>query len=85
MAKFSPDCMPRPPEITMRAVVSSGRSLLLSSSPAKTTLSVASPPASTVSIAAEPPSAAAGSKVVLRTVITLVSSFDWTVARALPA
>ena len=84
MAKFSPDCMPRPPDTMTRALVNSGRSDLESSSP--TNLETpASGAAGTGSIAALPPSAAAASNAVPRTVITLIGSGDCTVAIALPA
>ncbi len=68
----------------MPAVVSSGRSDLVNSWPRKLARPV-SPVAATVSTGAEPPSAAAASKAVVRTVITLILSADLTVAMALPA
>jgi hypothetical protein len=84
MVKFSPDCMPRPPDTMTRALVNSGRSDLESSSP--TNLETpASGAAGTGSIVALPPSAAAASNAVPRTVITLIGSGDCTVAIALPA
>src|SRR5262249_14537075 len=62
--------MARPPETMILAAVSSGRSLLAISAP--TNLDVpASPTAATVSTGAPPPLLAAGSKPVVRTVITL--------------
>ena len=76
--------MPRPPEITTRAAVSSGRSLLDSSADTKRDTPVCSG-GSTVSIGALPPSAGTGSKLAARTVITLFRSADFTVASALPA
>ena len=82
--KFSPFCMPRPPEITTDAAVSSGRSDLAISSPMKVE-TPASCAASTLSTLALPPSASAGSKPVPRTEITFLASFDFTVAMALPA
>ena len=82
--KLSPDCMPRPPARTMRALVSSGRSDWVNSWPTKLERP-ASPTLSTSSMAAEPPSAATGSKAVVRTVTTLIGSLDCTVAMALPA
>ena len=66
------------------AAVSSGRSLLAISLPTNVLLPL-SATASAVSTAAEPPVAAAGSKPVVRTVITLVASVLCTVAMALPA
>ncbi|MCY1458349.1 hypothetical protein D9M71_757230 [compost metagenome] len=82
--KLSPLPMPRPPETTILAAVSSGRSDLASSSPTKAEMPAlcAAPTAST---AAEPPSAATASKPVVRTVITLMAALDCTVAMALPA
>ena len=84
MAKFSPLCMPRPPEITTRALVSSGRSDSVSAAPTNLERPV-SASASMVSTAAEPPSAGARSNAVVRTVISLTLSLDCTVASALPA
>ncbi|MOA64980.1 hypothetical protein D3C78_1912060 [compost metagenome] len=66
------------------AAVSSGRSFLAISLPTKL-LFPASAAAAMVSTAAEPPLAAAASKPVVRTVMTLVASPDCTVAIALPA
>ncbi len=66
------------------AAVSSGRSFLAISWPTKLLLPL-SPTAFTVSTAALPPVAAAGSKPVVRTVITLVASALCTIAMALPA
>jgi hypothetical protein len=66
------------------AAVSSGRSDLATSRPTKADLP-ASATAATVSTAAEPPVAAAASKPVARTVMTLTLSVDCTVAMALPA
>ena len=74
----------RPPETMILAAVSSGRSLLAISLPTK--LLLPSPLAAvTLSTEALPPSAAAGSKPVVRTVMTLVASVACTVAMALPA
>ena len=76
--------MPRPPEITTRAAVSSGRSLLDSSADTnRDTAGLAT--AATASTAALPPSAATGSKLAARTVITFLASLLFTVAIALPA
>ncbi|MNF99717.1 hypothetical protein D3C84_826290 [compost metagenome] len=81
---MSPFCMPRPPETTTLAAVSSGRSDLASSSPTKAEMP-ASQEAPMASILAEPPVAATASKPVPRTVITLMAAEDCTVAMALPA
>ena len=81
--KFSPDCMPRPPEMTILAEVSSGRSDFDSSAFSK----VERPAAAgreIFSIGAEPLSPAAG-KDVARTVMTFLASPDCTVWMALPA
>ena len=75
--------MPRPPETTMRAAVSSGRSLTLISLFSK----LASPSgagAVMVSTAALPPSSAEA-KAVVRTVATIFLSLVLTVSSALPA
>ena len=82
--KFSPFCIPRPPDTTTRAAVSSGRSDLESSAPRKLD-SPDSPAPATASVAAPPPSAAAGPNPVMRTVMTLMASVLCTVAMALPA
>jgi hypothetical protein len=66
------------------AAVSSGRSLLAISLPMKLLLPL-SAVAAAVSTAAEPPVAAAASKPVVRTVMTLTLSLLCTVAMALPA
>ena len=66
------------------AAVSSGRSLFVTSRPTKL-LWPLSATAATVSIAALPPVAAAGSKPVVRTVMTLILSLLCTMAIALPA
>ena len=76
--------MPRPPETTTRAEVSSGRSDLDTSRPTNDD-SPLSAGASTFSTGAEPPLAATASKPVARTVMTLIGSADCTVAIALPA
>ena len=68
----------------MRALVSSGRSVLLNSWPT-TFASPGSGAAVTDSTGALPPFAGAASNPVARTVIALMESFDWTVANALPA
>ena len=76
--------MPRPPETMTFAAVSSGRSDFENSR-----LTKAERPASaggeTGSTGAEPPLAGAASKAVVRTVMTLTGSADFTVASALPA
>ena len=77
--------MPRPPEMMTRALVSSGRSDFDNSAPHELATARAAPVASTVSTGAEPPLASAGAKAVPRTVMTLIGSFDCTVASALPA
>jgi hypothetical protein len=84
MAKFSPLCMPRPPEMTILAPVSSGRSDSVSCAP-RYLERPDSAVAAMVSTGAEPPSAGAGSKDVMRTVISLMGSLDLTVIMALPA
>ncbi len=82
--KLSPFCIPRPPEITTRAAVSSGRSLRDSSAETKRELSGTST-AGAGSIGALPPSAGTGSKLAARTVMTFFASGLATVASALPA
>eukprot|EP00962_Isochrysis_galbana_P014845 scaffold4252_cov114-Isochrysis_galbana.AAC.5 len=85
MAKFSLVLRPRPPDTTVFADASSGRSLLATSSLSHSDLpagATSTPAAATV---ADPPSADAFSKDVGRTVNTLIGSSDLTVARALPA
>ncbi|OQB98740.1 MAG: hypothetical protein BWX79_03265 [Alphaproteobacteria bacterium ADurb.Bin100] len=74
----------RPPETTILAAVRSGRSFLAISLPRNVLLPLSAAPA-TVSTAALPPVAAAGSKPVVRTVMTLVASALCTMAIALPA
>jgi hypothetical protein len=81
--KFSPFCMPRPPEITTEAAVSSGRSDSAISWLTKLEIP-ASCAASTAASSALPPSAATASKAVVRTVITFLASLDCTVAITLP-
>ena len=76
--------MARPPETMIFAAVSSGRSFFAISALTKEALSDPAT-AATVSMLAEPPDAAAGSKPVVRTVMTLTASRLWTVAMALPA
>ena len=66
------------------ALVSSGRSFLAISAPAKVDRPL-SPVEATASISPEPPSVAAFSNAVPRTVMTFFASDDWTVAIALPA
>ncbi|CAM3561014.1 hypothetical protein BUGL105410_37670 [Burkholderia gladioli] len=68
----------------MFALVSSGRSSLVTSRFTNCDLPL-SAAASIFSTDALPPSAATGSKPVERTVITLIASLDCTVAIALPA
>src|SRR3546814_14461226 len=65
--KFSPFCMPPPPEITTRALVSSGRSDFDSAWPTKLDWPLSPSPVPS-SIAADPPSAAAGPQLSPRTV-----------------
>ncbi len=74
----------RPPETMILAAVSSGRSFLAISLPTNLLLPL-SATAVAVSTAALPPVAAAGSKPVVRTVITFFSSRLCTMAIALPA
>jgi hypothetical protein len=81
--KFSRDCIARPPEMMILAEVSSGRSDFESSSPAKVERP-GSAAALTASTGAEPPSPVAANEAV-RTVTTLILSFDFTVWIALPA
>ena len=76
--------MPRPPDTITRAAVNSGRADFVSSCLIRDEKPV-SGPAPMFSTVAEPPSAGAASNPVNRTVITLIGSPDWTVARALPA
>ncbi len=82
--KFSPFCIPRPPEMTISAEVSSGRSDSATSSPTNAEMP-ASCTASTASTEALPPSAATASKAVVRTVMTFFASALCTVAMTLPA
>ena len=80
---FSEEPSARPPEMMMRAEVSSGRSL--SESRFSTKLDrPGSAAAATASTAAEPPSPAAWKEAV-RTVTTFLGSVDCTVWMALPA
>ena len=79
--KFSPFCMPRPPEMTTRAAVSSGRSLFESSAETKREISGIAA-TSIFSMTAVPPSEGAGSKLAARTVRTFFASLDFTVAMA---
>ena len=75
--------MARPPETMILAEVSSGRSLLATSSPTKLERP-GSAAAAAFSTEALPPSPAAA-KVEVRTVMTFLASFDFTVWIALPA
>src|SRR3954462_3046654 len=83
LVKFSRDCIARPPEMMILAEVSSGRSDLDSSSPTNDEM-----PGSAAAVAfstdAEPPSPVAWN-VEVRTVMTFLASFDFTVWIALPA
>ena len=81
--KFSPFCIPRPPEITTVAAVNSGRSDLVCSSLTKL-LSAESDTVLTAVIGALACSVCK-SKLLARTVITFLLSSDLTVAIALPA
>lgn len=83
LAKFSRLCMARPPETMIFAEVSSGRSLLATSSPTKLDRA-GSAAAAAFSTDALPPSPAAPN-VEVRTVMTFLASFDFTVWIALPA
>ena len=82
--KFSAEPMPRPPDTTILAPASSGRSLLATSRDTNALLPV-SATAVTDSTAAEPPVAGAASNAVVRTVSTFTASALCTVAIALPA
>ena len=75
--------MARPPEMMIRAEVSSGRSDFDNSSPTKDE-TAGSATAPMVSTGAAPSSGAAW-KVDVRTVMTFLASFDLTVCTALPA
>ena len=77
LAKFSRLCIARPPETMIFADVSSGRSLFATSSPTKLERP-GSAAAAAFSIPALPPSPAAA-KVEVRTVMTFLASFDFTV------
>ena len=78
--KFSPLCRPRPPEITTRAVPSSGLSDLVSSLLINfETLGISA--ASTFSIEEDPPEVGAGSKDVGLIVIHFFLSLLFTVAK----
>src|SRR3546814_5468873 len=79
--KFSLDCSARPPETITLALVSSGRSSLAISAPAKAE-SPASPVLATFSMVPEPPSGLALSNAVVRTVRTSLVSLVVTVAIA---
>ncbi|CAM3643141.1 hypothetical protein PAYE108092_00005 [Paracoccus yeei] len=83
IAKLSFDPSARPPETTRFALVSSGRSLSATSSATQDD-SPGSAAAAASAIAAEPPPGAA-SKLAVRSVKTLVASFERTVWIALPA
>ncbi len=76
--------MPRPPDTTIPAEVSSGRSDFDNSDFSKQDRP-ASPTASICSIFAVPPLSATASKAVLRTVMIFSASPDRTVASAFPA
>jgi hypothetical protein len=71
---FSAAAQARPPETMILAAVSSGRSLLAISLPTKLALAAVGHRGATVSTAALPPVAAAASKPVVRTVMTLTAS-----------
>ena len=72
--KFSPDCSPRPPEITMRAEASSGRSEVVSSAFSKLDSPAAAGPL-IVSTGADPPSCAEANAEI-RTVRIFLGSED---------
>jgi electron transfer flavoprotein alpha subunit len=82
-AKFSPFCLPRPPDITTSAAVSSGRSDSVCST-LTNVLNCESDTVSTVLILTAACSPCK-SKLLARTVITFLASSDLTVAIALPA
>jgi hypothetical protein len=81
--KFSPFAIPRPPETMILAAVSSGLSDLETSRDTKLD-SPLSFPGARFSIGQEAEDETA-SNAVVRTVMTLIGSFDFTVASALPA
>ena len=86
MAKFSPDCMPRPPDMITRALVNSGRSDLESSWLTNFEAGKWHPERPTVTRLRHcRPQPQPSSNAVPRTVITLIGSGDCTVAMALPA
>ena len=82
--KCSLPCMPRPPETTTLAVVSSGRFVSLTSWPMNEESPKSSAPL-TASMGAAPVPAGTALKAVVRTVTILMGSADLTVASALPA
>ena len=82
--KFSPLCIPLPPDITTLAVPSSGLSDLISSLLINFIFEFASS-ASTLTISADPPDVGAGSKEVGLIVMHFFLSLLFTVANALPA
>lgn len=78
------DFRPRPPETTLEAEASSGRSDLARSSDSQV-VGFGTLGSSPVEIEAEPPVGDAAGKAVLRTVRIFIGSVDWTVRMALPA
>jgi hypothetical protein len=82
--KFSPFCIPLPPEITILAVPSSGLSDLTSSF-FRNLVFENSSPASIFSIGAEPPELSQGSNEVGLIVTHFLLSLLLTVAKAFPA
>ena len=76
--------MARPPETMIRAEVSSGRSDFDNSSPTKDDTPGSAAGAAS-SIGAVAPPSPVGWKVEMRTVMTLIFSFERTVCSALPA
>ncbi len=83
IAKFSSDPTPRPPETTIFALVSSGRSDAATLSSTQEARPAAVAP-ETFSTGAAPPAATAA-KFAVRTVKTFTLSADFTVWIALPA
>ena len=82
--KFSPFCIPRPPEITISAEVNSGRSDLANSSLTKLEISRLES-SSKFSFEADPPWSSQSSNPVVLTVTTFIASELLTVAMQLPA
>ena len=82
--KFSPFCIPRPPEITISAEVNSGLSDLANSSLTKLEMPRLES-SSKISLVADPPWSSQSSNPVALTVITFIASELLTVAIQFPA